>query len=184
MRKIAEIFGVTIEALLPVSEEAEDARLKNLLGDDYREALKKAGLAPAPADAFVHKVPIISWASAGIGGNYSDMEGFLDEYVYSQCADPHAYGLIVEGDSMEPKFSAGDRIIVAPNLQAQNGELVVARHSDSGQVYFKLFHLMGSENKFVRLTSYNPLYPPLEFKLGEFRFIQPVYESHRKLRRG
>ncbi len=128
------------------------------------------------------KAPVISWASAGVGGNYSDVEGFLDEYLETDCRDPNCYGLIVEGDSMEPLFRAGDRIIVAPNEGARNGDIVVARVAKTGEVYFKLFHQIGRDGKAVRLTSYNPAYPPLEFELSQFRFIQPVYSSTRKLR--
>jgi len=46
-----------------------------------------------------------------------------------------------------------------PNVEAQNGDLVVAKMLD-GAVYFKHFHRIGEGNR-IRLSSYNKeLYPP------------------------
>ena len=80
---------------------------------------------------------------------------------------------------MEPKISAGDRVIVAPNSQPRNGNIVVARTKEH-DVYLKLFHLCGG-GKTVKLTSYNPAYPTVELPLPSFRFIYPVHSLQRKL---
>jgi phage repressor protein C with HTH and peptisase S24 domain len=125
------------------------------------------------------KAPVVSWASAGRGGSYADLADFLEEWVETDCKDANKYALIVEGDSMEPRFSPGDRIVVAPNVEARNGNVVVARVRETGQVFFKLFH--ETTKGMVRLTSYNPAYPPLEFSKEDFRFIHPVYSSTKKL---
>ena len=127
-------------------------------------------------------VPIISWASAGKGGNYHDLEDYLDEQIKSDCPDPNAYGLIIEGDSMETEFKRGDRIVVSPGAEAQNGDVVVARLAKDGGVLFKVMHLSGKNLQTVRLTSYNPAYPPLEFQKREFRFIHPVFSMLRRIR--
>lgn len=129
------------------------------------------------------QAPVISWASAGSGGAYMDLAGFLDEYVDTDCRDPNKYALIVDGDSMEPAFRAGDRIVLAPNEEARNGDVVVARLAENGEVLFKLFHEIGRGK--IRLTSYHPAYPPIERERKEFRFIHPVYAMTRKtLKRG
>jgi SOS-response transcriptional repressor LexA len=65
-------------------------------------------------------------------------------------------------------------------VAARNGNVVIARLRDEGSVLFKMFHQTGPKGETIRLTSYNPIYPPLEFHLGAFRFIYPVYEMHRK----
>lgn len=60
-------------------------------------------------------VPVVSWARAGAAEfNYHDLAEFIDETVQTTCKDPNAFALIVEGDSMEPKFSPGDRLIISP----------------------------------------------------------------------
>lgn len=124
------------------------------------------------------RAPVVSWASAGLGGNYFDLATFLEEMVETDCKDPNKYALIVDGDSMEPEARAGDRIVVAPNLEAENGDLVVARLKETGKVLFKLYHRTGKDG--VRLSSYNPAYPIQDFKVSDFRFIQPVFQITRR----
>lgn len=126
--------------------------------------------------------PVVSWASAGLGGNYYDLAGFLDEIVETDCRDPNKYALIVEGNSMEPEVKAGERIVVAPNYEAQNGNLVVARLEKSGQVLFKLYH--ETAKQLVRLTSFNPAYVPMEYQRREFRFIHPVWSATKSFMKG
>lgn len=126
------------------------------------------------------RIPVISWASAGSGNDYCDLETSIDEYMWSDIKDPNSYGLIIDGDSMEPKYFEGDRIVVAPNSEARNGDDVVARVQETGEVFFKKFH---RSSEIVKLTSYNRVYPELEFRISEFRFIHPVWSVVRKVRR-
>lgn len=134
----------------------------------------------SPAMGAQERAPVVSWASAGRGGAYCDLAEFLDEFVETDCKDPNKYALIVEGDSMRPEFQPGDRIVVAPNFQAQNGDEVVARLAESGKVLFKIYHERGNK---ILLTSYNQAFPPLEFKRSEFRFVHPVYQMMRRRRK-
>lgn len=125
--------------------------------------------------------PVVSWASAGFGGAYDDLANQIEEWVETVSRDPNKYALIVDGDSMSPKYEPGDRIVVEPNSEAQNGDVVVARLSESGEVFFKLYHEV--EKGRVRLSSYNPLFPPIQREKIEFRFIHPVVELKRFTRR-
>ncbi len=126
--------------------------------------------------------PVVSWATAGQGGNFADLASQIDEFVTTDSRDANAYALIIEGDSMMPKFEPGDRVVFMPNVEPQNGDVVVARVEATGDVYFKVFHIVGQKNELVRLTSYNPVYPPLEFARKDFRFIHPMYEMRRRRR--
>lgn len=126
-------------------------------------------------DRTAQMVPVVSLASAGLGGNYSDLAGQYDEYVSTDCPDRNAYALVVDGHSMEPRFRHGDRVVVAPNSEPKNGNAVIARHAETGRVYFKMFTVFGLNREMVRLASLNPQYPTEEFRREEFRFIQPVY---------
>lgn len=138
---------------------------------------------PAPKLSPTHGVPVVSWARAGMGTNFHDVAEQIDEWLETDSKDPNAYALIIEGDSMMPEFKPGDRVIFEPNLEAQNGDVVVARLYDTGQVYFKLFHLAGPVGDQVRLTSFNPAYPPLEYPKQAFRFIHPMRSMVRYRRR-
>jgi SOS-response transcriptional repressor LexA len=120
------------------------------------------------------EVPVVSWATAGAARDYRDLADFLDEKVVTECKDPNAFAVIVDGDSMEPAVCAGDRVVVSPNTEAQGGDLVIARMRKDHGVYFKKFLRYGPRAEKVRLTSLNPEYPPLEFELSDFRFIYPV----------
>jgi phage repressor protein C with HTH and peptisase S24 domain len=143
---------------------------------------------PEPAKAAAHRVPVVAWAVATAlldhyGGNFSDLANQLDETVGTDCKDPNAYALIIEGDSMEPRFCAGDRVIVAPNFEPRNGDYVVARLRETGQVLFKRFRRTGTEGKVIRLESLNPAYGPVEFPEDAFRLIHPVVDAKMNLKR-
>ncbi|MEW6306161.1 MAG: LexA family transcriptional regulator [Verrucomicrobiota bacterium] len=155
--------GMEVEALTHVQKQLDElaGEVKNLKGLRFS--------------------PVVSWASAGAGGNYADLEGFLNERIPTDCKDPNSFALIVEGDSMEPECHKGDRIIVAPNVSPRNGDLVVARLEEEGEVLFKQFHETG---KGVKLTSLNAAYKPLVHAKKEFRFIYPVHSVVRKYHKG
>jgi SOS-response transcriptional repressor LexA len=128
----------------------------------------------------LRRIPVISWAragawfDAGTSSNYGDLEGQIEEHVHHKTKDPNAYALIVEGDSMEPRYCAGDIIIAAPNYEPRSGGLVVAREAESGQVYFKKFRRKGPDGNIIELTSLNPDYKPIELPASAFRIIHPV----------
>ncbi len=128
-----------------------------------------------------NRSPVISWASAGKSRYYEDVGGDV-ETIPTDCKDANCYVLQLEGDSMEPRYYAGDYIVVAPNFEAQNGDLVVAK-TKNGDVYFKLFHRTGPDGEMIKLTSYNQAYPPLEFSRSAMRFCHPVHSVVRKLKR-
>ncbi|HEY1172930.1 MAG TPA: S24 family peptidase [Verrucomicrobiae bacterium] len=150
-------------------------------GDD--STAPRALAAQWQAEGKSHSVPVVSWASAGQGGDFADLSAQIDEYLNSDCQDPNAYALILEGDSMTPEFKSGDRVIFLPNEQPRNGDVVVARLEESGDVLFKLYHTYGPNNEMVRLTSYNPVYPSLEYRRDQFRFIHPMHSLIRYRRR-
>lgn len=171
IRKLSEVFNVPISYWHDVSDV-----------DD--KIIKPNATAPVPTEKILpHRVPVVSWAKAGCGGNFHDLANQIDEWLDTDCKDPNSYALIIDGDSMEPQFFTGDRVVFLPNSQAQNGDIVVARLKETGDVFFKLFHQTGRNLEVVRLTSYNPAYPPLEHLMHEFRFIHPMYCLVRKRRR-
>jgi len=166
-----------IRKLEEVERELEIKAAKNLTRstEGPPRALRNAPI--------LRRAPVVSWATAGKGGNFNDLAGQIDEWMDTDCKDRNAYALIVEGDSMIPKFEPGDRVLFMPNSEPQNGDVVVARLQDSGDVYLKVYHLIGQNLDTVRLTSYNPVYPPLKFPRKAFRFIHPMYEMRRMHRR-
>jgi SOS-response transcriptional repressor LexA len=141
-----------------------------------------ANASPLVAEPPARRAPVVSWAAAGVARAYEDLANQIEETVETDCKDPNTFAIIIEGDSMENKFYAGDRVVFAPNSEPRNGDAVVAKLND-GRVFFKYFYRTGSEGSRVKLVSENSLYGPMEFERNEFNFIYPAWEIKRKLRR-
>jgi SOS-response transcriptional repressor LexA len=129
------------------------------------------------------RVPMVSWAAVNEAKGYEDLTAQSDEYVETSSKDRDAFSVIVEGDSMEGRFLAGDRVVFAPNQEPRNGDAVLAKLTD-GRVFFKWFHRSGPEGRRVKLSSENGNYAPIEFAREEMQFIYPALEVKRILRTG
>ncbi len=116
--------------------------------------------------------PIISWASAGDSRAFED-QGEDNPRIATDCKDPNCYALTVDGDSMSPIYLHGDVVVVAPNQEARHGDLVVAKTKED-EVYFKRLEF-SRDMETIRLISFNPNYPAMEFKKSDLRFVQPVF---------
>ena len=81
------------------------------------------------------------------------------------------YALEISGDSMEPVYRAGDRIVVSPDTQIRRGDRVVAKTVE-GEVLAKL--LGQKTDKSVELISFNPDYPPRKFARHEIAWIARI----------
>jgi len=128
------------------------------------------------------RAPVVSWAAAGQARAYEDVANQLEEWVETECRDPNAFAIIIEGDSMETKFFAGDRVVFAPNSEPRNGDTVVAKLAD-GRVLLKYYYRTGPEGTRVKFVSENANYAPLEFERSELIFVYPAFELKRRLRK-
>lgn len=178
LKSIAEKLNVSVDYLTgnlepaPLLEDApiykprkpEEQRLSQI------ESLKKERRE-------VDFLPIVSWASAGAARSYEDMATFIDDEVRSTVKDPRCFALRLEGDSMEPRYLAGDLVIVNPHREPRNGSRVIAKLRDGEGVLFKVYSAAGNS---ITLTSYNPIYPAQTYKKSEFDYIYPVVELIRK----
>jgi phage repressor protein C with HTH and peptisase S24 domain len=94
----------------------------------------------ALSQGLIQRVPVIGHAQAGDSG-YFDDAGYpvgtgWDELLFPNLGDPHAYALEICGDSMEPVYRDGDRIIVSPTAGVRRGDRVVVR-TRAGEVLAK-----------------------------------------------
>ncbi len=140
---------------------------------DYLLGHEDAAAGRSPA-LEIRQVPIVSWAQAGDLVAYTDLDAAWHEFTATTCRDENCFAVTVSGDSMEPKYSAGDIAIVMPNVEPRNGCLVVCKLKNEG-VFFKLFH-QSSDSKKFRLSSYNPVYPVMECRRDDFVWVYPVYQ--------
>ena len=121
--------------------------------------------------------PIVAFARGGEGAYPEDAGGDLP-HIPVACKDPNTYVLELEGDSMEPVYHPGDLLIIAPNLQFQNGDLVILKTMED-ETFFKQLQTKGKD---FRLYSFNPNHPVLEFTRSEVRKIHVVHSILRGLK--
>jgi repressor LexA len=134
------------------------------------------------AGAFgLRNLPVLSWTQAAQATAFDKMPREWDETVPSDVPNEQAIAVRLRGDSMEPKFSDGDIAVLLPDTTATNGETVVANLKNEG-LLCKILHVQHDKN-LVKLSSYNPAYPPLEYPRDEFHWIYPVATIIKQLRR-
>ncbi len=129
-------------------------------------------------------IPVISWVQAGEFNHCSDIwppgvsgEG---EPVFSvKKISPSAFALLVEGDSMEPRFMAGDKIVVDPMVYCNSGDFCVVKINE--ETAFK--KLIETETE-LRLVPLNDKYEERVIKKDSrvnFKIIGKVVDMIPKL---
>lgn len=121
------------------------------------------------------RIPVIGHAQAGDEGFFDDA-GYpagsgWDEIAFPDFGDPNAYSLEVSGDSMEPLYRDGDRIIVSPAASIRKGDRVVVR-TKSGEVMAK--ELIRRTARKVELKSVNPRHKDIELASRDIDWIARI----------
>lgn len=132
------------------------------------------------ASAGAAHVPLIGFAQAGHDGFFDDAGypagGGWDQIALPQtpavlASDPHAFGLTIHGQSMEPVYREGDVIVVSPAAPVRIGDRVVARTS-AGEVMAKLLARRTVQR--VELASFNPDHPMRVFATQEITALHRI----------
>lgn len=160
--QLAKILGTTTEWLLegtgPKTSEAVVEEAQDAYGDSVRA------------------VPLVSWAHAGCATTYEEIPRHARGSVSSMSRDKRAFALTIEGDSMEPKFLPGDRVVCEPSRSAINGKAVIAKFADDA-VQLRIYQKLPGGK--IRLAPLNPVYAATEHAPEEFNWIFPVVELSR-----
>jgi phage repressor protein C with HTH and peptisase S24 domain len=160
--KLAGLLGVTVEYL--VKGAAEGGRITP---EGVQEERSRFGGPP------VREIPVISWSHAGAAVAYEEMPKHFHGKVSTTSRDPKAFAVTVEGDSMEPRVFAGDRVVCEPSREPVNGKPVVAKHN-TDDVQLRIYHKL--TNGKIRLSAYNSIYFPTDYNPDSFQWIYPVKE--------
>ena len=149
--------------------------------DEFMELVEPAR--PKPANAVPDRplpvqrpsVPLIGFAQAGAGGFFDDAgfpvgEGW-DTIRFPGLEDEAVYALEISGNSMEPVYREGDRVIVAPAAQMRRGDRVIVKTRE-GEILAKT--LGRSTDTIVELISANPDYPTREVPRSDLRWIARI----------
>ena len=120
-------------------------------------------------------IPLLGFAKAGKGGFFDD-SGFpagngWDEIEVPGVTDQNAYALEITGDSMEPLYREGDRIIVSPSATMRKGDRVVVRTND-GQVMAKI--LQRQTSRTLELASFNPSHANKSFEMKDIDWVARI----------
>lgn len=138
------------------------AKILEATGESFDAFLAGSGAYMQFADPPRHPtVPLLGLAQAGTGG-FFDSAGFPAGLGWDEIALPAAgqggiYALEVQGDSMEPLYREGDRIVVSPTEQVRRGDRVVVKTRD-GEVMAKILYRQTAKQ--IELHSLNPAYSP------------------------
>ncbi|MAP96224.1 MAG: DNA-binding protein [Ponticaulis sp.] len=120
-------------------------------------------------------VPLIGLAQAGNDGFFDDGgfpagEGW-ESIRFPGLEDEAVYALEITGNSMEPVYREGDRVIVAPGAQLRRGDRIIAKTRD-GEILAKTLGRTTDES--IELISANPDYPARKFNREDLRWMARI----------
>ncbi len=177
---LARLAGLDPTSFNPSKRESRDGRPRWPSTESLALALQAVGVGLDDFAADVEgrrgaAAPLLGFAKAGRDG-YFDADGFpagngWDEIRFPGLGDESVYVLEISGDSMEPAYRAGDRIIVAPGSAVKTDDRVVAR-SVSGEVMAKV--LARRTTRVIELASFNPAYPLRSFAPTEIAWMARI----------
>lgn len=133
-----------------------------------------SNVADAPALASSRLVPVVGHVKGGTDGYLEEMQfppGYGEGFVEFWTKDSAAYALRVKGDSMHPRYRAGEFIVVTPSIEAQPGRDVVVKLKDGRKLLKLLNWVRGDE---IQLLSINDGYAPTTLSVDEIESIHRV----------
>ncbi len=177
---LAKLAGLDPTSFNPSKRESRDGRPRWPSTESLALVLAAvdAGLDDFAASVEGHRgsrVPLLGFAKAGRDG-YFDEAGFpvaegWNEVRFPGLGSDPVYALEISGDSMEPAYRAGDRIIVAPGSAVKTGDRVVARTA-KGEIMVKV--LLKKNTRTIELGSLNPAYASRTFAPSDISWLARI----------
>lgn len=120
-------------------------------------------LVDIPAATTGVMIPVLGYVRAGVP--MTAVENIVDyeEISKDDAAKGEHFGLVVKGDSMEPRFAEGDVVIVRKQETVENGEIAVVLVNGDDATVKKFYR---SDNG-IKLVSTNPTYDPFFYTPDE-----------------
>ena len=174
--KAAEVYGCNPHWL--ATGEGEMVYVKNIStnkeNNENQLSFHLSNVEGAPTLVQSRKVPVIGEVKGGLDGFLEELMypvGHGEGYVEYWCKDEHAYALRVRGDSMHPRYRAGEFVVVTPSIEAQPGSDVVVQLADGRKLLKQLNWVRSDE---IQLLSINNGYDPLTVSTSEVISVQLV----------
>lgn len=158
--------------------------LENKPNDTESTRVKTNGLDRAAAD--YRHIPVLNYVQAGNPRNVFDdyfAGGGMDEVLTDLELGPHAFALIIRGESMAPEFKDGDKVIIDPSVTPRPGEFVIAK-CNGDEATFKKYRPRGTidGNDVFELVPLNEDYATIRSDQVDCVIIGTMVE-HRRYRR-
>lgn len=115
------------------------------------------------------RIPLVGEVKGGADGYLEELQypvGHGEGYVLWPTTDTNAYALRVRGDSMHPRYRAGEFVIVEPSKEPPVGEDVVVLLNDGRKMLKVLNWVRDGE---VQLVSINNGFAPLTLPATEIQ---------------
>lgn len=140
--KLAEYFGVTVDYLLRNDE-------------DVQETIESSD-EPKPSQPGSKWIPVLGHVAAGI-----PIEAIEDIIDYEEISEDMSrqgdyFALQIKGDSMEPRISSGDVVIVQKQAQIDSGQIGIVIVNGHEATCKKIMYTESG----MMLISLNPIYDP------------------------
>lgn len=154
--ELAKLFGVPIDALLtgtPLNTVIPTANIKN--------DVIPADVGLPPRQYMPQDVPVMGTAACNADHGSFKLDASIIDYVRRPpglLTTKDVYALYVEGDSMEPRFTAGDLVFVHPRKPVRIGDSVVVQiaKSENEPIEAMIAVLSKRTSHEVFLQKYNP----------------------------
>lgn len=147
LSKVAGVFGIPLNELLSILNEDQPVDISH---SEEENEHKIKGV----------RIPVLGYVRAGIP--VDAVEEILDweEINPSMAAAGDFFALRIKGDSMEPKISEGDVVIVKEQPDVESGDVaIVLVNGDDATVK----RLIKYENGSIALVAFNSAYQPMIF---------------------
>lgn len=172
---IAKATGVSADWLInnhgEMLDKSETPSIEELRAQIAKmQSQSEGGLLSTPADTTTasmanvsDKVPILSWVAAGSWSNVEPvtMADSIGRAPKPDKLSKNGFALIVQGESMLPKFDPGDIIYVEPTtglFALKNNDLVIVQCNDDTEATFKQL-VIGEKSDDMYLRPLNPDWP-------------------------
>lgn len=139
-----------------------------------------------PASLGRREIPVISFVQAGMMTEAVDPfslgDGFETVIIDSPCSEL-TFALRIKGNSMEPKFEAGDVIVVDPTREPYAGSFVIAKNTEE-EATFKKYrprHMNDRGEMVFELVPLNDDYATMNSERDHLRIIGVVIEHRQSL---
>jgi len=108
-------------------------------------------------------------SAAGLGNYLDEPESHIEQYPRDVIPENMDFGIVISGDSMEPKIHNGGTVFVEARLSIEPGKIGI--FVLNGQAYCKKL-MVDRENQQIRLVSLNPKYD--DIIVSEFDELRTV----------